>query len=920
MEKNSIKFLTVTILAISLLFGCSGYDELKNELHELTDRISVLEQRCNSLNADIVSLQTVIDALEAKDYVTSIETLTENGETVGYVINFNSNDSVTIRNGQNGNTPQISARPDENGVYCWTIDGEWLLDKQGAGIPVTGNDGITPHFKIEDGYWFISYTDDDSWIKLGKATGDKGDTGQSGDSVFSSVTYDDEFVYIALADGATTLTIPMRSYKFDIIFTGGNELVCSSGETIYIPYTLINGGENADVAVIPHGGWEAAVERDGNMSGNITVTAPDPMKNGEVIVIASDGGEKTIMRKLVFEKGVVMIVTKDYLVSYNPSTLNVELSTNMGQSDYTVSIPDDAKSWISVSSTDTKAAMRDDIISLEIAANHEKSSRSAHISFLNSSDEVLDAITVTQRGEVIADNEIWYQSSDESIIEPNMKDATGTITSNTYYNGRGVIVFEDNLEKIWYGAFQDCNRLTNITIPAGVTEIDRMALYACSGLQTITLPDGLTHIGNNAFQDCSRLTGITLPESIESIGDAAFYRSGLTEITLPENLQIISRGTFGECSTLTDIVMPESIDSIGPYAFYCCTSLSNIEIPEKVTRIGEWAFSGCTGLTDITIPTGVQKINPETFSNCSSLAEIILPDNLTEIGRYAFYSCTSLSNIEIPENVTDIGEYAFYDCTNLNSITLPEQITHLSELLFSKCDNLSNIEIPENVTSIGSNGLSYTGITDITLPEGLISIGYGAFQASDLESITIPSTVTIIDDDAFMGCDNLTEITIPSSVENIGWRAFYACDGLISATISGKIISNEAFSRCSKLSELVIQDGVTEIGEYAFYDCHNIIRLTIGEGVTSIGSYAFNSCSSLFSITIPENVTSIGQSIFGLCDHLLSIYMMPSIPPALDYSLGIEASKTRITVPKDSYDLYRATDIWSKYSYAYFSE
>lgn len=920
MEKNSIKFLTVTILAISLLFGCSGYDELKNELHELTDRISVLEQRCNSLNADIVSLQTVIDALEAKDYVTSIETLTENGETVGYVINFNSNDSVTIRNGQNGNTPQISARPDENGVYCWTIDGEWLLDKQGAGIPVTGNDGITPHFKIEDGYWFISYTDDDSWIKLGKATGDKGDTGQSGDSVFSSVTYDDEFVYLALADGATTLTIPMRSYKFDIIFTGGNELVCSSGETIYIPYTLINGGENADVAVIPHGGWEAAVERDGNMSGNITVTAPDPMKNGEVIVIASDGGEKTIMRKLVFEKGVVMIVTKDYLVSYNPSTLNVELSTNMGQSDYTVSIPDDAKSWISVSSTDTKAAMRDDIISLEIAANHEKSSRSAHISFLNSSDEVLDAITVTQRGEVIADNEIWYQSSDESIIEPNMKDATGTITSNTYYNGRGVIVFEDNLEKIWYGAFQDCNRLTNITIPAGVTEIDRMALYACSGLQTITLPDGLTHIGNNAFQDCSRLTGITLPESIESIGDAAFYRSGLTGITLPENLQIISRGTFGECSTLTDIVMPESIDSIGPYAFYCCTSLSNIEIPE---------------------------------------------------------------------NVTDIGEYAFYDCTNLNSITLPEQITHLSELLFSKCDNLSNIEIPENVTSIGSNALSYTGITDITLPEGLISIGYGAFQASDLESITIPSTVTIIDDDAFMGCDNLTEITIPSSVENIGWRAFYACDGLISATISGKIISNEAFSRCSKLSELVIQEGVTEIGEYAFYecesltdvtipssvksvgeyafrrcnnlsgltiqegvgeiggwafcecsslmavtipssvrnigeyafyDCHNIIRLTIGEGVTSIGSYAFNSCSSLFSITIPENVTSIGQSIFGLCDHLLSIYMMPSIPPALDYSLGIEASKTRITVPKDSYDLYRATDIWSKYSYAYFSE
>jgi hypothetical protein len=61
------------------------------------------------------------------------------------------------------------------------------------------------------------------------------------------------------------------------------------------------------------------------------------------------------------------------------------------------------------------------------------------------------------------------------------------------------------------------------TIPAGVSNIGRMAFASCAGLARITLPDGLTGIEAWAFDSCTSLTGLTLPGSITSIGDGVFY-------------------------------------------------------------------------------------------------------------------------------------------------------------------------------------------------------------------------------------------------------------------------------------------------------------------------------------------------------------------------------------------------------------
>ena len=82
---------------------------------------------------------------------------------------------------------------------------------------------------------------------------------------------------------------------------------------------------------------------------------------------------------------------------------------------------------------------------------------------------------------------------------------------------------------IGFRAFEECQELTSITIPDGVTIIDDRAFCECSELASITLPDSLTSIGDDVFVSCSKLTSITLPEGLTSIGCDAFDEcSGLT--------------------------------------------------------------------------------------------------------------------------------------------------------------------------------------------------------------------------------------------------------------------------------------------------------------------------------------------------------------------------------------------------------
>lgn len=181
-----------------------------------------LQRLCNETNTNLSALQTIVTALQNNDYITSVDPLTENGKVVGYTIKFAKSNPIVIYNGKDGadgvdgNTPVIGVKKDGDGIYYWTLDGEFIIvDGQKIKAQGTdgsdgsdGTDGVTPKLEIREGYWWISYDNGTNWTQLGKATGEDGADGKDGDNI--KITQDENNVYFELADG-TTITMPISN-------------------------------------------------------------------------------------------------------------------------------------------------------------------------------------------------------------------------------------------------------------------------------------------------------------------------------------------------------------------------------------------------------------------------------------------------------------------------------------------------------------------------------------------------------------------------------------------------------------------------------------------------------------------------------------------------------------------------------------
>jgi len=179
-----------------------------------------LQRLCNETNTNLSALQTIVTALQNNDYITSVDPLTENGKVVGYTIKFAKSNPIVIYNGKDGtdgvdgNTPVIGVKKDGDGIYYWTLDGEFIIvDGQKIKAQGTdgsdGADGVTPKLEIREGYWWISYDNGTNWTQLGKATGEDG---KDADSI--KITQDENNVYFELADG-TVITISKTGQSVD---------------------------------------------------------------------------------------------------------------------------------------------------------------------------------------------------------------------------------------------------------------------------------------------------------------------------------------------------------------------------------------------------------------------------------------------------------------------------------------------------------------------------------------------------------------------------------------------------------------------------------------------------------------------------------------------------------------------------------
>lgn len=208
--------------------------------------------------------------------------------------------------------------------------------------------------------------------------------------------------------------------------------------------------------------------------------------------------------------------------------------------------------------------------------------------------------------------------TDNDQIMTKLSEIRARLNNMTDAEASKQVVFIKGLTSVPDYAFQNWNKLYNITIPAA-TNINQWAFYNCENLTSISLPTATT-IGDWAFASCGKLTSVSLPVA-ESLGRYAFHQcSGLTTVNLPK------------------------VTSTGEFVFNYCSNLTSVNLPLLTTA--SWAsFIFCVGLKTICLPVATT-ICSNCFRECSSLTSVNLPA-ATKLDSYTFEGCNALTSISL---------------------------------------------------------------------------------------------------------------------------------------------------------------------------------------------------------------------------------------------------------------------------------
>lgn len=265
-----------------------------------------------------------------------------------------------------------------------------------------------------------------------------------------------------------------------------------------------------------------------------------------------------------------------------------------------------------------------------------------------------------------------------------------------------------------------------------------------NGYATTTLYG--TYAGNENLETVS-----AIPEGVTSLIDTFYSCTNLTNVTLPASIQYISQDAFYGCNSLTDIYYAGSEsqwnDIEGSWR------LDDVTIHFKST--GPVILTGIKGNAYVQVidgePIGIVCVS-ETGNNLyvfGMAGEFFVP------GTYTLNGLTLTGSVmgqTLPATIS-----ADYRTVTVPGYDLPfvhrnDMVTFDEEYAYIEMDGVCAVlALNPMKTSFSAIPATHNGVP--------VSALYNTFaNCSQVQSVSIPSSIQYISDDAFMGCDNLTDL------------------------------------------------------------------------------------------------------------------------------------------------------------------
>ena len=366
------KAISIFFSAVLLLTACQKYDDkaLQDRIGNVEVRVTNLESVLYSINSNVASVQSLVEALQ-QSVTVSVVSKTKDG----FTITFSDGQTVEIKNGESGakgDTPVIGVKA-EGDTYYWTVDGKWLTDANGKKVAVFT---AAPTLKIENGHWFASF-DGKVWFDLGEVK-------NSGVSSDLSITEDENYVYFTFASTGETIKIS-KTGRFTIDIAG-TDFFLEPGQKTEIPYSIY-GADGTEHLFIKGDGFTCSYDAE-----KIYVTPNEGVTAGEVLVYAVRNSDQRMCGVVLSFGPNVFVVSEAAIIPAAGGEVSVTVKTNQ---DYEVTIPDAAKSWLSVT-LPTRAEVREEAVTFTAQPN-EGEARTAAVTFKAASGLTL-TVTVYQAG------------------------------------------------------------------------------------------------------------------------------------------------------------------------------------------------------------------------------------------------------------------------------------------------------------------------------------------------------------------------------------------------------------------------------------------------------------------------------------------------------------------------------------------